>query len=157
MPRTIFFEKELMPIAMKVTKIVSSVPKIDGHFWVERDGVKIDPHFEYYDKVKLANRGKKFIYYPADEITQNFMIILHLKVISREYATLGEFLDDYKEIAGEKPVTGFCIFNALIEKEKNGGELIFGSWGVEREDGSKFYDFGGEDYKGVSAFMKTRT
>jgi hypothetical protein len=62
-------------------------------------------------------------------------------VIGREYASLGEFLDDYKEIEGEVPVTGFCIFNALIEKEKNDGELIFGSWGVERADGSKFYDF----------------
>jgi hypothetical protein len=57
MPRTIFFEKEfIMLIAKKVTKIISSVPKIDGHFWVERDGVKIDPHFGFYDMVKLANR-----------------------------------------------------------------------------------------------------
>jgi hypothetical protein len=146
-----------MPIAKKVTKVIYSVPKIDGHFWLERDGVIIDPHFEYYDIVKLSKRGGKFIYYPADETTQSFMIMLHLKVISTEYATLGEFLDDYKQISGEEPVTGFCMFNALIEQEKNGGELIFGSWGVERADGSKFYEFGGKDYKGVSAFMKTQS
>jgi hypothetical protein len=47
-----------MPLTKKVAKIIS--PKVDGHFWVECDGVKIDLHFEYYDKVELANRGKSF-------------------------------------------------------------------------------------------------
>jgi hypothetical protein len=85
------------------------------------------------------------------------MIAIHNKVIKQEYSTISEFVADYIKISGEDPVCAFCLFNALIEIEKNGGELVFGSWGVERKDGSKFYEFGGEDYNGVSAFFKERT
>ena len=157
MPRTLLISDELRPVAEKIVKIIHSIPKIDGHFWVVRDGKIIDPHFKEYDLIRSIHKGKKFIYHPADAMTQRMMIAINEKVIKKDYATISEFVADYIKISGEEPVCNFCLFNALIEIEKNGGELVFGSWGVERKDGSKHWEFGGEDYKGVSAFFKERT
>lgn len=157
MPRTIIINTELRPIAEKVMRIIHAIPKLDGHFWVVRDGKIIDPHFPQYDVIRSVHKGKKFIYHPADAMTQRMMIAIHQKVVKQDYATTSEFITDYIKISGEEPVCAFCLFNALIEIEKNGGELVFGSWGVERKDGSKFWEFGGEDYIGVSAFFKERT
>jgi hypothetical protein len=157
MPRTIIINAELRPIAVKVSKIIHAIPKLDGHFWVMRDGKIIDPHFKEYDFIKSVHNGKKFIYQPADAMTQRMMIAIHHKVVKQDYATISEFVADYVKISGEEPVCAFCLFNALMEIEKNGGELVFGSWGIERKDGSKFWEFGGEDWTGVSAFFKDRT
>ena len=52
MKRTIVIDAELLPVAVKVSRIVHSVPKIDGHFWVERNGKIIDPYFKEYDLIK---------------------------------------------------------------------------------------------------------
>jgi hypothetical protein len=157
MPIALSFDKELLPIANKVMKIIHSVPKINGHFWIERDGLIIDPHFKEYDSIKLEHKAKKFIYSPTDETTQGFMINIFLKNILKDYTNLTEFLNDYKKIVGEKPLFSFCIYNALIEQEKNGGKLIFGSYGLERADGSRGYICGDDSFTGVSAFLKTRT
>jgi hypothetical protein len=157
MPRTIIIDAQLRPIAVKVSKIIHAIPKLDGHFWVMRDGKVIDPHFKEYDFIKAVHKGVKYVYQPADAMTQRMMIAIHQKVVKQEYATIGEFVADYIKISGEEPVCAFCLFNALIEIETNGGELVFGSWGVERKDGSKFWEFGGDGWTGVSAFFKERT
>lgn len=39
MPITLSIDKELLPIVNKEVKIIHSIPKIDGHFWIEHDGV----------------------------------------------------------------------------------------------------------------------
>jgi len=156
MPRTIIVDAELRPIAEKITTILHSLPKLDGHFWVVRDGKIIDPHFSYYDMVKSIHKGKKFIYHPADAMTQTIMKSIVMRGINKYYPEIADFVADYKKIVGEEKVEGYCLQNALIEIDENGGELIFGSWGVERKDGSKFWEFGGDDYVGVKAFFKER-
>jgi len=157
MPRRIFIDSKLQPIGNNVTKVVNGIPKIDGHYWVLRDGVIIDPHFSEYDWYKLANRGVNTIYYPADATTQRMMTMINTAVLTKAgYSSINEFITDYILIVGEEPVVAFCYFNALIEIQKNGGELIMGSFGWNRKDGSKFYEFGGEDYLNVKAFIKPR-
>jgi len=157
MPRAILINSELRPIAEKIMDILHSTPKLDGHFWVVRDGKIIDPHFPYADIVKKVNRGVKFIYHPADDMTQTIMKSIMMKQINKHFPTLKEFIDAYKLICGDEKVAGYCLQNSLMEIDENGGELVFGSWGVERKDGSKFWDFGGDDYVGVKAFFKDRT
>jgi hypothetical protein len=157
MPRRILIDTELRPIAVKITDIVHTLPKLDAHFWVVRDGKIIDPHFPYYDMIKSIHNGKKFIYHPADATTQTIMKAIVMKNINRYYPELADFVADYKKIMGEEKAQGYCLHNALMEIDENGGELVFGSWGVELKDGSKFWEFGGEDYIGVKAFFKERT
>ena len=86
-------------------------------------------------------------------MTQRIVIAIHQKVIKQDYENISDFVADYIKISGEEPVCSFCVFNALIEIEKNGGNLVFGSWGVERKNGSKFWEFGGEDRVGISSFL----
>ena len=147
---------KLIKTAYKIQALVNSVPLVDGHFWIERDGKIIDPHFPEQDYVKGVHRGVKFVYKPADELTTTMITMMHYKTIEKGgYKNLVDFLTEYILIAGEKPRQGYCFFNAMMEQEE-GDKLIFGSWGVERADGTKFWEYGGEDWTGVKAFIKRR-
>ena len=46
-------------IIHKFNRTTMAMPTIDGHFWVERDGKKIDPYFEEYDAVKRVHKARK--------------------------------------------------------------------------------------------------
>ena len=140
-------------IIHKLNNVTLGMPTIDGHFWVERDGKKIDPYFEHYDMVKRVHKGKRWVYLPADELTQRMMIAIFDKVIKKEFETIEEYLA-FSIKYGGKFGEGYCHKNALLEIEENGGTLVFGSYGVQRKDGSIFYEYGGEDYKNVKAFIK---
>ena len=137
----------------KLNRVTLGMPTIDGHFWVERDGKRIDENFPHYDLVKRVHKGKRWVYLPADELTQRMMISIFDKVIKKEFATVKDYLM-YSVACGAKFGFGSCHKNALLEIEKNGGTLAFGSYGVQRKDGSIFYEYGGEDYKNVKAFIK---
>jgi hypothetical protein len=140
-------------IIAKLNAITLGVPIIDGHFWVERDDKQIDPHFAEYDMVKAVHKGKRWVYLPADELTQRMMISIFEKVVKKEFATTSEYLH-YTKVYGGQFGFGYCYKNALLEIEENGGKLVFGSYGIQRKDGSIFYEYGGEDYKNVKAFIK---
>jgi hypothetical protein len=151
-----YVSDELLPIGLKITKIINSVPCVDGHFWIERDGKIIDPHFPEQDDIMRVHRGVKFVYKPADEMTCTMITVMHYRIIEEGgYENLGDFLIDYQMITGEEPRQGYCFFNAMMVQEE-GDNLIFGSWGVERADGTKFWEYGGEDWTGVKAFIKRR-
>ena len=139
-------------IIHKLNRTTMAMPTIDGHFWVERDGKKIDPYFEEYDMVKRVRKGKRWVYLPADELTQRMMIAIFDKLIKKEFSTVAEYLH-YSKVYGIKFGFGYCHKNSLLEIEERGGTLVFGSYGVQREDGSIFYEYGGEDYKNVKAFI----
>lgn len=142
-------------IVTKLNNVTLGLPTIDGHFWVERDGKKIDPYFEEYDVVKRVHHGKRWVYLPADELTQRMMIAIFDKVIKKEFATIEEYLIYTHEYNGVQGFGfGYCHKNALAEIVGSGGTLVFGSYGVQRKDGSIFYEYGGEDYKNVKAFIK---
>jgi trehalose utilization protein len=46
----------------------------------------------------------------------------------------------------EEPMFLTCYQNVIIDIYLNGGEIVFGSMGWKREDGSIHYEFGGEEY-----------
>jgi len=138
--------------------VISSVPTIDGHLWVKRNGVDIDPHFNEYDMISYIQTGKKapqkWIRKPAEDIIQKVIIGIYERNIKTEYSTMEEFVVDYLKIMGKdhKPVFGKCITNALIERHLNGGELVFGSCGFPKGN-SIWWEFGGADWT-VKQFLK---
>ena len=141
-------------IITKLNKVTLATPVIDGHFWVERDGEKIDQHFKEYDAIRRIHNGIRWVYLPADELTQKIMISIFDKVIKKEFSTIEEYLFyTYKYKGMEGFVFGDCHRNALAEIMCSGGKLVFGSYGVQKKDGSIFYEYGGEDYNGVKSFI----
>lgn len=117
--------------------------EIDGHFWVERDGKIIDPHFEMYDvmcKTKEADPQKKR-YIPASDIIRDKI----LKKLGYEKVRLK---------VEWKPQPAHCLLNSFSEAQFRGGKIVFGSMGFERPDGSVYWAFGGENYKIVKHFLK---
>ena len=154
MNQTFRFNEKDRKIVEKVCKVLDKTPTLDGHMWVNKDDKIIDPHFIEYDILKKYHKGEKFIYYPADNLTQKVIIKIIMNNIIKEYETIEKFIIDYKIFTENRKLHGYCIFNALVEICSNGGELVFGSFGFEKKDGTKFYEYGGEDYHGVNAFIK---
>ena len=149
--------KSSLVIGRKVQSVINQLPHIDGHFWIVRDGKIVDPYFKEYDLLVKFHNGKKgsFIHKPADNMTQLVMFAIVRKLITNAgYIDADEFLFDYIKINGRQPEHSYCLFNAMMEAQENGGDIIFGSWGFELSNGSKFYEYGGEDWKGVKNFLQ---
>ena len=53
-----------------------------------------------------------------------------------------------------EPISYCCLQNAFIEIQKNGGKLVFGSFGWKRKNGTIHYEFGGENWKTWKDFKK---
>jgi hypothetical protein len=144
----------LVDIVNKLNNVAMAMPTIDGHFWVERDGEKIDPYFPEYDVIKAVHKGVGWVYLPADKLTQRMMISIVESIIKKEFETVEEYLFFSNELLRERAFGfGQCHKNSFVEINNNGGTLVFGSYGILREDGSIFYEYGGVDYKGVKAFI----
>ena len=45
-----------------------------------------------------------------------------------------------------------CFQNCLLEIHQRGGELVFGSLGFKKPDGSFHYEYGGTDYLTIADF-----
>lgn len=122
-------------------------PTIDGHFWVERDGKIIDPHFQAYDLVKKIQGLKgEPVYLEAEPLIQEIMKKKFEKsedqkrFIKQQLKTLT--LQSYQ-----------CYSNSIVEITKLGGTLKFGSMGWKRKAGGVHYEFGGENWK-IHQFLK---
>jgi len=139
-------------------------PTIDGHFWIERDGKIIDPHFSNYDMIcRIHNCDPKQpkSYIPAPEMTQTLMLGIFMKVLKNVFGDkpfeeqIPEFRDITKKYMGLNPRPDCCFQNSLIEVAERGGNIVFGSFGFKYKgkDGY-FYEYGGEDYKTIKQFLK---
>jgi len=138
------------------------LPTIDGHFWVVRNGEIVDTNFPEYDLIRKVHgcEPETCVYLPAPEMTQKIMIQKFNNTVKK---IMGQ--DDWdkcmKEVvfmtylAGIKePQCYNCYQNASIEIFHNGGELVFGSMGFKKTDGTYWWEFGGEDYKTIKDFRK---
>lgn len=139
-------------------------PVIDGHFWIERDGKIIDPHFSNYDIIcKIRNcdpLSKSYI--PAPEITQNLIKSMFIKVLKNVFGDkpqeeiYNEFRDLTKCHIGLKPQPDCCFQNCIIEISERGGTMVFGSLGFKHKyKEGYFYEYGGDNYKTVKQFIKS--
>lgn len=141
-----------------------SLPIIDGHFWVVRDGKIVDWDFPEYDCVRSVWKcGKERNYLPAPEMTQKVMVAMYQKAF-RGAAGNGKLWEDIVteyyalsvSMGMAKPMYGHCFHNCLLEIHQRGGNLVFGSMGFRKRDGSYHYEFGGENYRTISDFKSKR-
>ena len=136
---TTMIENELLQ--EHINKFGLKPQSIDGHFWVERDGKIIDPHFMEYDlicQIRGCNSNDKQ-YIKAPFITQ-FILSIVCKNLN------------HKQIG-----FGYCYKNAIEEIKKNGGTLCFGSMGFKNKLKSGYWwEYGGLYYKSPLAFCDFR-
>jgi len=157
----------------QATNKMDSLPVIDGHFWVERDGRIFDApcEKEYGDICRLHgcdSTDKKYL--PAPELTQKLVINIFTKAygkiaLKNEKTSLESlcswFLKSVEEVYGKghkRPTDGFgsCLQYAFCELAENGGKLVFGSLGFKRRNrAGHHYEYGGEgeDWKVVADFV----
>lgn len=135
----------------RVGMLMGSLPKVMcGHFWIVRDGEIIDPRFKEHEHIQRVNgTTDQVCRIPASEAVQKIMIATHLKKVQEHIGdNAGAF---FARVMG-RPSFGQCFFNCLMEQHLRGGEIVFGSMGWVREDGSKYYEYGGENFKIVADF-----
>ena len=134
----------------KNINLIDYYPVIDGHFWVVKDSKVID----YLDD-DMMSMIKKFngchgdkIYLQAPPLVQKVMLKA-FDVIPRDKLVLILKQSKYK------PMDDLCYFNAIYNQDKYGGEIVFGSFGWEKEAGGIHYEYGGDGWK-VSQFIKQK-
>jgi hypothetical protein len=136
----------------KMNALMGSLPKtMVGHFWVVRDGRIIDPKFPQHKMIqRIQGTTDECCYLPAPEATQRIMISSHAKkardACGENYAAF------FAKVMEGNAKFGFCFLNAVMEQSRNGGEIVFGSAGWVRADGSKFYEFGGPEFSTFADF-----
>ncbi len=113
---------------------------LDGHFWVERNGVIIDPHFQEYDMIGSIRdcdaRVKDYVEAP-----------LFTQVLMYFYAE--------KNFKNRPAGFGHCYSNAVKELQREpGGRMVFGSMGFKLNNKDEyFYEYGGKDWKTLNQFI----
>ena len=128
-------------------------PTIDAHFWIEREGRIVDIEFKSYDYIKQVHSLQDgMVYKEADEMTQKIMISIFMKVL--EGVGLDKHTFKHIVAKGYFPCMGCCFQNCMMDW-RDGDVLKFGSMGWRKKDGSGvWWEFGGEDWRGVKAFLK---
>jgi hypothetical protein len=135
---------------------MSSCPTFDGHFWIERDGEIIDWDFTDHKYIKQVNKlTDEKVYLPASDITQTIMTTACKKTCGNKCGSFEKFEDDiFNCINKQGKLFGNCFLNCIHEVKKNGGKIVFGSFGWKRKNGDGVhYEFGGENYKTFGDFM----
>ena len=122
---------------------------MDGHYWIERDGVIVDPYFNYYDAVKsIRGLTDEIVYLEAPPVIQTVFI--------KKLMDTRDIVDYFsqKQLAQYRPKNACCATNTVVEQKLRGGRIVFGSMGWKRKNGDGVhYEFGGENYT-VKQFLK---
>jgi len=124
---------------------------MDGHFWVNFEGVIVDPYFKGYDIVKRINNleGDR-IYLPAPPLIQAVMKKRYID----DRIKLVKDLADKRLISLTERREDCCNMNALLEWMANGGEIVFGSLGWKKKNSDEiWWEYGGVDYT-VADFLR---
>jgi hypothetical protein len=138
------------------------IPTIDGHFWVVRNGQIVDTNFPEYDIIRKI-RGCEpatMSYLPAPKVTQKIMTLMFHNTVKKlmrqdDWDKCMKEVIFVTHLAGIKePQCYNCYQNCIIEIYHNGGELVFGSMGFKKTDGTIWWEFGGENYTTVKDFRR---
>lgn len=133
---------------------IRTLPIIDAHFWVERDGEIIDTEYAHKKIVLSVNNCiDKIQYKEAPLGTQQKAI----EMIERWYTqSVGEGWKDMieKYFISLPTVERQCFQTAFVEQKLRGGRIVFGSQGWEKKDGGIHWEFGGEDWHTLNDFLK---
>jgi hypothetical protein len=115
---------------------------MDGHYWIERNGVIEDPYFSFYDSVKsIWGLTDEIVYLEASPAIQAVFI--------KKLMDTRDIVDymSQKQLAQYRPNNACCTTNAVVAQKLRGGRIVFGSMGWKRKNGNGIhYEFGGENY-----------
>ena len=135
------------------TKMIQ-FPTIDGHFWLERNGKVVDIEFKDYDYIKkYHNCDDGMVYKQADTNTQLIMT----RIFEKCMKSMGEDKASYRILCKNMGIGAMfrCCFQNCMLAFQEGDLIRFGSMGWNKRNGSGvWWEFGGEDWKGVKAFLK---
>jgi len=137
-----------------------SIPAIDGHFWIVRDGEIVDQDFKQYDFIRKVQGcvPEIMVYKEAPNKTQELMLTIFKnetqKVFkSKKWDTVMKQVVYLTQLSGiDKPMFQKCYQNCIIEQYYNGGEIKFGSMGFKKKNGDTWWEFGGEHHKTIKDF-----
>ena len=138
------------------------LPKIKGHFWVERDGEIIDYNFPEYRRLrkKFNADPETHCYLRAMPKVEDAMIRLFKKLTLRAFQAedWDEMMPEFILVAkmtgnGDGAVYDKCWTNAIQEAYYNGGEIRFGSMGFKKKDGTYHWHYGHEDHNHLTDYL----
>jgi len=131
---------------------------INGHYWVERDGKIIDPYFPNYNRFKayynIKRKNAKFVYVEATNPFTNRIALKSLDdILMRPFEDKEKALK-LLDLCEYKNEPRCCQFNSLMEQYRNGGEIKFGSVGMETDDGKSIvWIYGSKNFDTIADFM----
>ncbi len=138
-------------------------PRIDGHFWVERNGKLIDPNFQSFNNLVCntwnCEGPKVYLEAPMDVQLQ---ILRWFKEASKckQFQTWEAFVERFGVLTHECVGVGdrrvnCCWINSVLEYYEHGGRIVFGSmgWKVKNSETIHF-EFGGANFTNVRDFLK---
>ena len=138
------------------------LPKNRGHFWVVRDNEIIDADFPQYRRLrrKFDADPQILCYYPAPDKVQNVIIRLFkritLKAVDAE--DWDEMMEEFMLVAkmtgnADAPSFEKSFTNAIIDIYYFGGEIVFGSMGFKKKDGTCHWYYGHPKCRTVADFL----
>lgn len=139
------------------------IPKIKGHFWVERDGEIVDADFPELTRLrkKLKCKPEINVYLRAPKKTEDAMIRLFEKLTLRAFHSddWNDMMPEFIMVAkmtgnSDGPVYNKCWTNCIQEVYYNGGQIRFGSMGFRRKDGECIWHYAGEHCQHLADFLK---
>lgn len=121
---------------------------LNGHFWCELpDGTIADDWWSNYDQCRttmgIKNKNLKYYECPNPLTTKIMMKKLEqsIAVMTGDYKTSLILLNELWEENGEQS----CMFNATVTAMRNGGQVKFGSLGINSDDDAVTFWFSGDD------------
>jgi hypothetical protein len=121
---------------------------LNGHFWVKNpDGTITDDWWDTYDDCRrtmgIKNKNLKHYECPNPLTTKIMMKKLEqsISVLTGDYQTSLTLLNELWEENGEQS----CMFNATVTAMRTGGEVKFGSLGINSDDDAVTFWLAGND------------
>ena len=138
------------------------LPKIKGHFWVERDGEIVA--WDFPELIRLRKKLKcemdVLAHLRAPKKTEDAMIRLFEKLTLRAFQSedWNDMMPEFIMVAkmtgnGDGPIFDKCWTNCIQEVYYNGGTIRFGSMGFKKKDGTYLWRYGHEDYQHLTDFF----
>jgi len=136
------------------------LPQFTGHFWIVRDGQIIDWTFPEYRRLRRKYHADPEIhcYLPAPNKTQELVLGLFKKITLKCFkaddwdAMIEEFVTVARIAKVTEPMFHKSFQNCIMEQYYNGGDIVFGSMGFKKKDGTYQWEYGGPDYLTVKDF-----
>lgn len=144
-------------LEVKVEK--AGLHDFNGHFWVELEDGTIYDNYEWKDKEAFRRyfgiKKNNTLEYDKCENWTTYKIVMTM--LERQLTQGGLSLEEAKRLFGEnwEPLPRACMFNAIANQYRLGGQIVFGCVYMKSDCGTKRrYICGGENFTTFNDFKK---